>query len=827
MRDGTGTGAIWKRLWILVLCLGLGLGGGGKVIWAQTLAQQDPLIQGDLELKAEYGYQGIAKSGRFLPLTAEVVNHGQEDFSGTLSVLCMESDYSIYRYEYPAEIPAGQSFSQYMNLSLGTGIDQIYLIMEDSQGNERARRRLKLNINTDTAELFVGVLSDSPENLQYMNGAGIDYGTLRIRTIDMSEEGLPSREQEMDQLDVLLITGYDTSRLSSHQVEAVWEWVQQGGLLLLGTGARAEEVMSAFGSHLLARDLGQPQMTDINMGVEFAVDSPEGATISLMCAQVYLTGAEEVLSSDEISVLTYTPVGSGRVAAAVYDFGDPAIESFCRENISYVDQMFTGLLGEDWISQLSARGDGTTSSEFWSVQSLINTGDMNRLPQVALYVTAAGAYVILAGPGLYFFLKQRNLRIYYRRAVLLLSLCFTGIIYIMGSATRFNGPFFTYVSIQDADQTEVGETAFVNMRSPYNRPYAVELNPAYDLHPITRSAYYDTAPVPSFTGTEDADITVRKEDQATIVQVESPGAFQSRYFELERTTDNTDGQGFTGQIHLFGDEISGTLTNNYSQAVENVAVLFYNQMVLIDHMEPGETVSLDGRSMIYGIMSYGYAMAEQVTGASRYRQGDMEDQDYVQALEQTNLLSFYMNQYLSGYLSQARVVGFSQVKQEESFFLGNRFETYGTTLLTSAVQVDCQKDGLVYRSGLQKEPEVLSGTYDFSTNTMYGSTPLVLEYYLGNDTQIQSLTFRQLSDQVLQSLAYSYILPFSGSVYFFNYDTGNYDRMDMEQPEFDSRDLEPYLSPGNTLTVRYVYDNAQNYSWNIMLPLLTVVGGNP
>ena len=37
-------------------------------------------------------------------------------------------------------------------------------------------------------------------------------------------------------------------------------------------------------------------------------------------------------------------------------------------------------------------------------------------------------------------------------------------------------------------------------------------------------------------------------------------------------------------------------------------------------------------------------------------------------------------------------------------------------------------------------------------------------------------------------------------------------------------ELEEYLSPGNTITVRYIYDTTGEYTWNIMLPVLTVTG---
>ena len=73
---------------------------------------------------------------------------------------------------------------------------------------------------------------------------------------------------------------------------------------------------------------------------------------------------------------------------------------------------------------------------------------------------------------------------------------------------------------------------------------------------------------------------------------------------MERRTENGQQEGFTGDVNSFDGKVTGTLTNNYSQEVDNVAILLYNQMILIGHMEPGETVSLDGMKVIYGITKF-------------------------------------------------------------------------------------------------------------------------------------------------------------------------------------------------------------------------------
>ena len=97
---------------------------------------------------------------------------------------------------------------------------------------------------------------------------------------------------------------------------------------------------------------------------------------------------------------------------------------------------------------------------------------------------------------------------------------------------------------------------------------------------------------------------------------------------------------------------------------------------------------------------------------------------------------------------------------------------------------------MIYKSALQKQPNVLSGEYYASNNSMYGLTPVMLEYYLGNDIEVEKLSFHQMSDEVVQSMRYYYTVPFAGNMYFYNYNTGTYDSMDTHVQSYDREALE-------------------------------------
>jgi hypothetical protein len=122
-----------------------------------------------------------------------------------------------------------------------------------------------------------------------------------------------------------------------------------------------------------------------------------------------------------------------------------------------------------------------------------------------------------------------------------------------------------------------------------------------------------------------------------------------------------------------------------------------------------------------------------------------------------------------------------------------------------------------------KTPKVVNGTYDETTNSMSSIEPLTLEYQLGGDIDVESLTFETVSEEFLEAGNTSFTRAFTGSIYFYNYGSGNYDQVDLEGRTMDVDQLRPYLSPNNTLTVRYVYDGMGGYN-SIQLPMPMVAG---
>lgn len=788
-----------------------------------VLEETERYLETEVAMDASYGFDNMAKGGRYLPVYMTLENQSEEPFYGDIRVVSMESDYNIYQYEFPVSLEGGEFSQKNLNIPLGVKTDQLYVCLYDNKGDMVMRKRLKLNTREDIPELLIGVISDSQDRLQYFDDVGVSYSTLRTRLCSMVAGSVPTQAAGLDQLDILLISNYDVRRLSEDQLATIKEWVNRGGVLLLGTGSRGPDSVLEFLDGDLKTEPQELGTISVNMGEGYLFTGTGSSYLDLYCNDISLREGTVLFESDGIPLITTVTQESGMIAVAAFDFAD--LDEFCFENPSYVDDMLTKLLGDARITRLSDYLYSGTSKAYWAVQGILGGGNVDKLPQIGMYAVVLISYILLAGPGLYFFLKHREIRQYYRGGVVLLSLLCTGIVYGMSGDTRFTNTFFNYATIQDVSDSVVTESTFISMQAPDDRPYTVALDPSYTVRPITRSAYYDSEQVPRFNGEETPNITIRYKEDATELRAQNIASFSPSYFALEKRLDGTGEAPIQGKISYFENQISGSITNNMDCKIENTAVLLYGSLVLVGDIEPGETVTLESEAAIRYPTDANLAgdTAELITGSSQYEQADIANREYLETLARTSLLEYYLAEYLTGYQPGARIVAFRDVERDNTFLLDDQYEVSGLTMYTAAAESDMSRGELVYRPSVTRPPTVINGTYQAAANTISGITPVTLEYSLGSELEIETLTLETLSQVFTENDGVAGLRLFEGGIYFYNYQEGDYDLMDSRQTKYEASELEPYLSPGNTITVRYVCDSPEEFG-NVALPILSVTG---
>ena len=435
-----------------------------------------------LSMDVSYGFDNTAKSDRYLRVTV-LLNNDTAPFEGTLEFLTAQSSLEAYQYSYPLSLAAGEKFKQEYYIPLGVRADQMFVSVQDVNGKTVIRKRLKLGSEEDVAESYIGILTDTPEALSYLDGAGIRYGTLRTRAVFLDAEQAPDDRLGYDPLDLVIVSGFDLDSLSDVQYEALRRWVEDGGTILFGGGVDCARNYGRFAEKVLEPPYLDAVTVPVSLGGETAPGEQTGE-IQAECVDVNLKNGSTLLAGEVFPLLSHTNCKRGRIVAAAFSMD--AISDLCLTNPSSFEKLYTLVLGSDTVDELAQEDYYGYSGSYFSVQGLVNTGNAGRLPKVAAYTVIVVVYLLLIGPGIYFYLKKRGIYRYYLPAVTLGAFLFTGIIYALGVKTRFREPFVTYASILDTSGEEAEEATYMNIRSPYNKPYSVSLKPGYEVRPMTR-----------------------------------------------------------------------------------------------------------------------------------------------------------------------------------------------------------------------------------------------------------------------------------------------------------------------------------------------------
>ena len=408
---------IWAAIAVLLFG-GLAFCAFGMEVQGAVYGQQKE----NVKLTVECGYGGGVKGGRYIPVRITAFNSSDVFVEGVLKIKSMESDRDIYHYIYDMVLEPKEEKERNYYIPIGVDADRLFVVLEDRTGTVLAKRQVDLNISRDVPELFIGILSDNLEGLEYLDGVGIHYSTLRARSFILDQQEFPNKAAGLNLLDVLVVNNFKLRELSEQQTSAIMDWVHSGGVLILGTGQRVGDTLGRFAPELLDDSYGTPVMRQVNLGEDFPLDNPKDGILEMVCVDIPLHGGNVILSSGGFALLTAASKEQGIIAAAGFDLAD--IRRFCQDHPSYVDHLFTSLLGETRINRLADVVYSGNSDKFWSVQSLINTGNVEKLPNLTAYSVVVAVYLFLLGPGMYLFLKNRNLQLLYRRAAAALAVVF-------------------------------------------------------------------------------------------------------------------------------------------------------------------------------------------------------------------------------------------------------------------------------------------------------------------------------------------------------------------------------------------------------------------
>mgnify|MGYP003287339365 CR=1 FL=1 len=418
----------------------------------------------------------------------------------------------------------------------------------------------------------------------------------------------------------------------------------------------------------------------------------------------------------------------------------------------------------------------------WDRSGILEEAPIRDNPSARLYMGILLLYIALSGPGLYFFLKRKRKRYFLFPGILGLSLLVTVMIGILGSRDKIKAPFLVYEArYLQGESGTVSLDAVCGIRAPYNKDYTLYTDPSCTILPYQESvdsAYWDGESETK----EMIQMEMSEGEEKDKITFRNLPTFQPIYFSVQKPDfQDTFAE---AEISFYEEELSGTVTNCSPYQISHVQLLLKDQgLISLGDLQPGETVSLEGKTFLLGDQEVWQREMEASLSEG--------EENWKQYLGQLYQQCYYMMGNDSG-----KLIGVVE-NADPDFQMDSGYEIYGRSMLVASVSVDYESGGEVYDPWFADRGMDGSQDYTVPQGIYIEQGEKEVRYQVKGEL----LRFRFLPREYVEA---RYLVPFEREISFYNWKTGQYDRIeDWEERIFTEEEMKPYLNEEKILQIRY------------------------
>lgn len=813
----------------------------------------------DISLSVDYGFEHQAKYGRYIPVHVEINNKGK-DFTGYVQTYASKAGSNV-AYEKEVTVKKEESIELSIIIPVADNSGYLNVSLLNEEKEEVISRQYTLQLGNYDKLMYVGVLSDNPDTLDYLTS----YGT---KVFLLDESMIPEDRLGLDLLDVLIINQYDTKKLNQNQVTAIKGWVNAGGTLVFGTGEYQKEVLNSFSDPLgihnanSSRDMtfsfgtdkkGLKELTGKVLDYEETkrifieniksqnellnsyglksiniVESPHKMwtkeelgklnveEITKTVETINVSNGITIKNEGGVNLLTVKDYGLGNIEVFHFDLGlskeykstGLSVLTAIRSNISDTKK---SLLDNEMYGAYMSSG----------LLNYIPHASVNAKPNILHYTLVVIIYILFSGPILYILLKKFDKRNWYFKMIGLSSLLFTVIIYQMGGNTRIDKPYMDYIKVSEfGENNTLTNKMYFSVTGNNNRGTEVSLSEDYNVKELSRSIpyIYDYRLLKNFdTATYTSSITYR--DTTTDIKLMGLPAFSSVMFQL--TKEETAENKLSSNLTNVGNGLNGSVTNHFNFRINNAVLISRGYIVGLGNITPGEEVNLADKFTIFlNVRETLYK--EEVMDQLIQAKGMYDD---AKANRVTGVLDYIMGEDINTLNDVSYLVGLKAGKPKDSEDgtlsedivndFSKDYDVYGTEVVKLPVEVNFTKGLETFVPSMDIYLVANDSYYDKYYQARYLNTPeATITYHFPQNDKITRFSY--LRSQNEEDIS-EYLSKFDGTIAFLNVKTGSYDPVFLSGYDESIYNVEDYLTAENVLTVRFSTDMSLK-SFNIVLP---------
>lgn len=741
--------------------------------------------------KERFNLDSKASIGNFVRLDNDVemvttVTNNEGDFTGYIQVVMINDQYGKnIMYQSDLVLAAGETKTIGQKVRWTSSSNYIMVKIIDKEEKTMAKKKIKVSMLTEE-ECLIGILTDNKQKMGYWDSEKVAY----LKKEDISSSFA------MGVMDVLIINNYNTGDLGKEQYEAIKEWVELGGTLVLGTGEQVNRTLGMFQDDYLAGKIGnvESEIADISFQEEKVIDD----------------------LVDDI-VLHKINKGLGVICVANKDLGiDKSVwNKKGYEYINTIQNQYSTALQERLENGMNGNYYGYSYYGRYGSGSILRGS--NEIPSIKNYAVVLGIYIVIVTIGIYLVLKKKDKLEWTWGIVPAVGFIFAGVIVVMGSKTRITGTYMNYtkqIEFQEEGNSAVNNITYMDIASSNNSKYEIAVPKGMEVYAKSSFDYYDN----DYDNAryDDYNIGFKNRNDQNIVEFKNNQAFETTKLVSE-DVETLEGN-YQSEIYYADAKLSGTFTNQTKMLIKNAVFAAEGKIYKLGTIEPGEKVEITDKTLSC-TYTYGYGLDEdlyEIAGVDiDNEKWTLEEARYIKALE-----DILQEQKNIGVKSSV-IYGYIDTNDES---MKDTWGTncYGVSLVKMPVHVKYRtKNGEIYVPDVVLESQITEGSCYFPEHCMDASQNLVMEYTLEKNEHLTGIYFSKLLNPSIDDAVVEYYGElYEGDIKAYNWNTKKYETIFKADKEGTITNVEDYVGKQNTIRFQISADSTQD--GDIYVPVISL-----
>lgn len=532
------------------------------------------------------------------------------DWEGTVRLTISAAQYrepNDCAYDTALSLPQG-SMKQFVvkipKESIARTDGTVKITLLDQKSGQAAESTFPKLLQGGADFLSMGILSDGFSALTYLDMGGNELyfynGNYPIKLMQLDQDNLTDA---LDALDFLIIDSYNTSVLAESALKSIEEWMSGGGLLLVGTGNDAEDVLSGL-DYLEIHCAKVYQPGDAAQSVDTGDAYMDVSQMHL----AELTNKNDMYSRSYGTIAMVSSWGKGAVGVLPYslsELGGLDAESFEIVQEDFVQELLNDVGNyadlryrqsqydmDDWYNGnfLGFLGNGSNNLQFGGLKLIVIL------------------YVIFVGPVLYLLLRFLKKRDFYWLAVPASALVGIFLVYFAGRGFEVKGTSVYSVTMEDLSGNEAART-YLHCYDAGHKEWDLRLSEEYNFAGPLMGDYNGSSAEGKYYQ------HIKREGDRYYFGISPNTSFEDCFFVAGSAGNKEEGR-ITSDITISKTgNASGTVSNETGRDFQYFAIIAESSLIVYKNLPAGETADLSAMEIIYAsddMSYYGYDYMREV-----------------------------------------------------------------------------------------------------------------------------------------------------------------------------------------------------------------------